>query len=328
MYKSKIMFKLFSLLLFTNFIVLGTPTIELDFQNEIVEGEKYYVELERKSQSYGDCWKETMSNLHTGCKQLTEDVQSRLALAFANCFLKHAGIDPCVCNHDDLISNCLKNCSDRVFNTFTEFFTHTQSVCHYLQHREWQVEMARTALLLTENSKKINKNLDESARSQFKILDLQQAALAEQKRSISNGKILTAELMRSRESAKDLYNEFKTTTYEQKLLLFEIFDRMKNLQNFVLGEFTGVYTAAYYLVVATLVYILTSVPRTADARIWLILIISLNAVTEKFLTSYTLQRNSIEVNAIITSVWKYFAIVSIYFILLRSKLGFFCTSLL
>lgn len=313
------MFKLFFSLLITNFIVLGTSELELDFQDQIVEGEKYYVELERKSQSYGECWKETMSNLHTGCKQLTEDVQSRLALAFANCFLKHAGIVPCVCNHDVLISDCLNNCSDRVFSTFTEFFTHTQSVCHYLQHREWQVEMARTALLLTENSKKISKNLDESARSQFKILDLQQAALAEQKRSISNGKILTAELMRSRENARDLYNEFKTTTYEQKLLLFEIFDRMKNLQNFVLGEFTGVYTAAYYLVVATLVYILTSVPRTADGRIWLILIISLNAVAEKFLTSYTLQSNNIEVNTIITSVWKYFTIVLISYIVFIIK---------
>lgn len=295
--------------------MLCTPAVELDFQDQIAEGETYYVELQRKSQSYGECWKEAMSNLHTGCKQLTEDVQSRLALAFANCFLKHTGIGACLCNDDVSISDCLTNCSDRVYSTFTEFFTHTQSVCHYLQHKEWQVEMARTALLLTENSKKISKNLDESARSQFKILDLQQAALAEQKRSISNGKILTAELMRSRESARDLYNEFKTTTYEQKLLLFEIFDRMRNLQNFVLGEFTGVYTAAYYLVVATLVYILTSVPRTADARIWLILIISLNAVAEKFLTSYTLQRNSIEVNPIITSVWKYFACFNIFHII-------------
>ena len=298
-------------------MILFTCAVELDFQDQVAEGEKYYAELQKISLSeYGTCWKDAMSDLYIGCKELTEDIQSRLALSFANCFLKKSGVDPCLCTHDDMISDCLKNCSDRVFNVYTEFFTHTHSVCHYLQHREWQVEIARTALLLTKNSHKISQKLDQSAKSQSKILDLQQASLIEQKKSIANGQILNAELVRSRENARNLYSEFKTTTQEQRLLLFEIFDRMKNLQNFVLGEFTGVYTAAYYLGIAVLVYILTSVPRTAGARIWLIVTISVNAVSEKILTSHTLHGNDVEVNPVFTSVCKVLCIQYIYVLLI------------
>lgn len=273
-----------------------------NFQNQVVEGEKLYVELQKKSIRYGDCWKQAMIDIHVGCRQLTEEVQGRLALSFANCFLMHAGIDPCPCSSDVPLSSCLRNSSDRVFSTYREFFTHTQTICHYLQHRQFQEEAARAVQELTQNSQSISKKLDESSKSQSKILDLQQASITEQKKLISHGRVLNAELQRSRESARDIYNEFKMTTSEQKLLLFEVFDRMKNLQNFVLGEFTGVYTVAYYIVAATLIYILTSVPRTAEARIWLVLIITSNAILEKVLTTYTLDANILEVNPVTTYV--------------------------
>lgn len=257
--------------------------IDFNFQKEITEGEKHYAELEKKMQTYGHCWKVAISNLHIGCKQLTEDIQSRLALSFTNCFLIHTGHEPCACADDVPIRHCLKNSDDRLFNTYREFFTHTQNICHYLQHRLWQEEASETVLLLTEYSRVISEKMDDSAKHQSQILHLQQAALSDQRRLISNSKFLSAELQRSRESARDIYNEFISMTQEQKLLIFQVFDKMKNLQNFVLGEFSGVYTAAYYIIAASLIYILTSVPRTSEARIWLILIITINAIFERIL---------------------------------------------
>lgn len=216
-------------------------SLEVDFNLEksMIAGEKHYSDMVKKIDSYGDCWKRTMLDLHVGCKRLTEDVQSRLALSFANCFLSHAGSEPCRCADDVPIATCLGNSSERMFSTYREFFTHTQSICHYLQHREWQEEAAETVLVLTKNSQAVSKKLDESFKSQTKILNLQEAAMSEQKRLISNGRILNAELQQSRNTARDMYNEFKTTTHEQKFLLFQLYDKIKDLQNFVLGELTG-----------------------------------------------------------------------------------------
>lgn len=279
--------------------------INSNIQDYIPEGERHYSELLRKAQSYGDCWKKAVTDLHRDCKHLTEEVQSRLSLSFTNCFLKHSGFDVSPCPHDVSISVCFKNSNDRdrLFSTYTEFFTHTQSICHYLQHKEWQEEAANTILMLTEISQIVSKKLDESSQSQSKILDLAQAALYEQKRLISSGRILNTELQKSRDNARVVYNEFKATTNEQRLLLFEVFDRVKSLQKFVFGEFTGIYTVAYYLIAVLLIYISTSVARTANARIWLILVISLNAALERFLTTYSIEKELSSSNSTLTNVW-------------------------
>ena len=41
---------------------------------------------------FGDCWKTALAELEHGCGNLDEDVQSRMALGFANCFLQKAGL--------------------------------------------------------------------------------------------------------------------------------------------------------------------------------------------------------------------------------------------
>lgn len=160
-----------------------------------------------------------------------------------------------------------------------------QHLDHFLRHQEWQADMARTAMLLTESSKKIRKILDESSQSQFKMLE---ALLAQQKQSLSKGRILSAELIRSRNSAKDLYEEFQTTYQDQKKIIFE---RLKSLQNFILGQFSGFYTVTYFSILGLIIYVITSVPKTAEARLWLILIIILNAVAEYCLTGVILHNS-------------------------------------
>ncbi|KAF8766691.1 Protein GAMETE EXPRESSED 1 like protein [Argiope bruennichi] len=289
------------------FAKTDSAEVDLNFQDKLTQGESLYKELVKKS--YGSCWKEALSHLHFSCKHLTEEIQSRLALSFTNCFLKHSGSEICPCPDDSPISTCLGNSSDRVFSTYTEFFTHTQSICHYLQHREWQEQTHKTVAMLTENSEIVSKKLDESRKTQSKILDMQQVSLSEQRRLISNGRSLNKELAKSRSQARYAFDEFKASTNEQKHLIFEIFDRVKGLQHFVLGEFTSIYTFAYYFAGVFVIYLITSVPQTASARIWLLLLKSGNVVLERILVSYNLDEEMtklfpLEINGpIYSNIW-------------------------
>ncbi|KAG8180795.1 hypothetical protein JTE90_012974 [Oedothorax gibbosus] len=238
--------------------------------------------------TYGDCWQKALADLRTGCKQLNEETQSRLALSFANCFLEHSGTKNCPCSAETPISHCLKNVSDRIFVTYTKFFTHTQSICHYLQHREWQREAEESVFRLTETSISVSRKLDQASQTQDKILDTTTKALSQSQALISNGQTLHSELEKSRNFAKTIFAEFKSTTQDQRLLVFEVFDRIKSLQNFVLGEFTSVYTFVYYGVGVFLIYVLTSVPKTAEARLCLLLMVLMNAAIERMLVTCSL----------------------------------------
>ena len=55
--------------------------------------------------------------------------------------------------------------------------------------------------------------------------------------------------------------EFKTSTDEQRLLIFEIFDRVAKLQNLVMGELSWLYTVVFYAAATLVVYILTATRR-------------------------------------------------------------------
>lgn len=71
--------------------------------------------LEHKADWYGECWTDVLADLHVGCKQLDEEKNSRLAMGFANCFLKQSTkAQPCSCHSDDDISNCINKYNDKV----------------------------------------------------------------------------------------------------------------------------------------------------------------------------------------------------------------------
>lgn len=64
---------------------------------------------------------------------LNDEVQSRLALNFANCFLEKAGLRTYPCEPDTPISECLVNIDNNAFTTYSNFFTHTHNMCYFLQ---------------------------------------------------------------------------------------------------------------------------------------------------------------------------------------------------
>lgn len=61
--------------------------------------------------------------LWTGCRSLTDDLQARLALKFANCFLEKSGMKGYPCPDDKEVPLCLEGISNNGFNTYSNFFT-------------------------------------------------------------------------------------------------------------------------------------------------------------------------------------------------------------
>lgn len=273
----------------------------LDESQDFALGEDYYAELKHlEENSYGTCWTGTMKKLKETCKQLNQVKQRNLAFELANCFLQESGIERCECNKDE-IHRCLRDCDEKLFYTFTEFFIHIYSVCHFLQQKQFQVEIAKTALLLKKNTDRVNQLLVDSAKSQDKIVDLQKNVIEEQKKSIANSKWLTDQISKSRQQAKFMYQEFTEATIEQKHLIIKIFDRLRHFETFILGELTVFHSILYFISITVITYILTSVPRTYKARFYMMALIVASAVFEKYIQDFTLNSN-IELNIQIVSV--------------------------
>jgi hypothetical protein len=86
-------------------------------------------------------------------------------------------------------------------------------------------------------------------------------------------------------------HEFRTSTLEQKRILFDVFDRLTSLQAWAVGEISWLDTVVFYVSSIIVSYVVTATPRTQEARIWIFLIITVNAVIERIVVSQFLQDN-------------------------------------
>jgi len=123
----------------------------------VAQGKAQYeiIQLASRMPRYGECWKAALRRLDNGCQQLDDEVQSRLALSFANCFLEKAGIRTYPCEDSAPLADCLKNVDNNGFTTFSNFFTHTQNMCYFLQAQVWQEHTDETVNRLTAFSAKV-----------------------------------------------------------------------------------------------------------------------------------------------------------------------------
>ncbi len=110
--------------------------------NKAGEDEYYLINSYSQLPKYGNCWKNALLNVNIGYKSLIKDKQSKLAIMFTSFLLKHLDADLADCQKLNLISdeNFLKKCfellknNNNAFVLFTEFFTHTQNICFFLQN--------------------------------------------------------------------------------------------------------------------------------------------------------------------------------------------------
>ena len=239
-------------------------------------GKERFQLMAREEKTYGDCWRKAIQSLTTNCKRLDDEIQSRLALSFANCFLQRSGQTTYPCDENQRIEDCLRGVSERAFNSYTEFFTHTQSVCFYLQSELWQQNTESTIDRLTQTSLNVKNRLEDASKQLDQLNGLQEMSIGSQLR-------LNEELV----AARDTINEFKTSSAEQRFIVKEILDRFIRLQDFVVVEISYGYSLIFFFVSMIVIYFMTTPVRTNEARLWLFLILVINLIVERVIASYT-----------------------------------------
>ena len=242
---------------------------------------------------YGSCWKAALENLKEGCQNLDDEIQTKLALNFANCFLEKAGQQTYPCNEQNNdgnngLRNCLKAMDSNAFTAFSNFFTHTHNMCQFLMSQIWRENTAKTISTLSETSARAVEATKQSLSMQDALLANQAETLDYQKQIAANGSALSQALESSRANARALMEEFRASTDEQRALIFSIFDRVGQLQSLVVSEVSWFYTVIFYAGCLLVVYITTATKRTADARIPLIIALTLNFVLERVICSLAL----------------------------------------
>lgn len=268
----------------------STSRLEVDSpdSSEAAKTQLQKIRDEAKHMRYGQCWTEALGVLQAGCRRLTDETQRRIAYAFARCHLQASGRSIPECHDEKPMSECTdsETIPDIAFNAYTEFFTHTQQICFHLQNQAWHEATENTISRLADNSAEVATQLEHSS-------DVAKEMVAQQTKSLENQEILLQNEERLKDSMEKSvldvqrsHAETKAIISEQRALFSEVFDRVAMLQKTVLGEFSSIYTFGFYVGSTLMAYILTSTTRTSGARIWLFLILMMNAATERAISHY------------------------------------------
>ncbi|VDH91037.1 Hypothetical predicted protein [Mytilus galloprovincialis] len=276
------------------FIVL----VEVKFTNldksKFHAGKTEFELMQSKSEfpNYGYCWKETIIVLTKDCKQLTAEVQGKLALAYLNCFLQMQNLPIYECDVTQKLSECTQNMKDSDRNSMATFFTHTQNICYFLESQVWHDETERTIKRLATSSEDVATQLEETSELQNEMLHQQKESMTNQQEILEKSVNLSNIISTSSDNIHKIFDEYKNATNEQRLLIGDLFDKFSHLQSMMLGEFTGLYSILYYAVMVLMSYFLTSAPRTAAARFWLFGVATVNILSERFAISWLISEEN------------------------------------
>lgn len=166
---------------------------------------------------------------------------------------------------------CINSMSDRAFNIYAEFYTHTLNICWFLRGQIWQETIA-------ENTWKVGKQLQDSAKNQEEILKNQKESLELQERLLKYGNVLE----------ENMEKFYKSSREQQEIInLFSL--SLNNLQSWLLGELSWFDTLIFYIVSSLFVMFFTSVSRTNNARLLMLCILTSNTFIER-LICYVMSR--------------------------------------
>ncbi|KAG2462645.1 GEX1 protein, partial [Polypterus senegalus] len=218
---------------------------------------------------YGACWITALERVHIGCKEFTDEAQSRIALGFTHCHLQRSGRSFPACSEEDSIQVCTQHMDSVAFGVYTEFFTHTHSICYFLQNEIWQQQAENTIDSLMASVIFIGTAL---------VLKL------------NNGKYRLQWVETSR-GVKRVFEEMKHSANEQQLIFSEIFNRLSYLQSFVVTESNTLYSLLVNLMALGAVFLVTSTTRTSGARLFLFSLVALNVYLERLICSMVMESN-------------------------------------
>ena len=98
--------------------------------------------------------------------------QSFLALQFANCFLEKSGQQTHPCPRGRRVKECLEGVGNNAFTAYSNFYTHTQNMCFFLESQVWHEETENKIKRLSEASSSAAEAIDKAARHGLKNFSL------------------------------------------------------------------------------------------------------------------------------------------------------------
>lgn len=245
-----------------------------DSKEKVEEGRQRYELIKSEAPKYGACWTNAIQSLHVGCARLNDEVQARMGLSFANCFLEKVGSKnyPCTMDHD--IKSCVQSMDDRAFNTYTHFYTHTQSICFFLANQIWQESTSKVVHTLKDTSIKVSERL-------IKLQDLQEQSIDTQ-----------LELNEKMAQSKSSLDSFGQSLKEKQVIETEILKKFLEIKEFILSELSKFYSIGFYLIAIITIYLITTPIRTNSARFWVLILFAANLAVERFVVSNILNTES------------------------------------
>lgn len=252
------------------------------------EGRRQYEIINGKTKlpMYGQCWKDALVKIQTGCRELTDVVQSQLALLYLNCFLRVSGKAVYTCDLEKSVTECTKDMTNTDLSTYATFFTQTHSICYFLEAQNWQNEAEQTISKLAASSANMVEVLEESAILQESIVRKQNVTLENQDKILLKASNLSNVVATASTNVLEIISSFEQTTFDQRRMMNDIFDKVANLQSAVLGGFSRFYSLIYYTLSILVSCLLTSARRTSGARFWLLAIMTINIIVERLILFY------------------------------------------
>ncbi|CAL4125804.1 unnamed protein product, partial [Meganyctiphanes norvegica] len=248
-------------LLVTSVVSEEGPPLE-GFQAAASEGELQYQMVAREA---------TMPR-YTAVHVSICNVQSRVALAFTNCYVARFGWDTYPCEMEQELSECMSSLDNRAASIYSSMLTNTLAMCQFLQAQAWHKSTYDAVTNLRAASDAVSSQLTEAADSA--------TALRQQ---------LNAQLVESRDSLKEAFGEIRDSTMEQRGLIVDVFDRLARLQALVMDEFTWFYAIVFYVSGVIVSMIATYTQRTLGARLPLLTLLGISLSVERSLAAWVLQ---------------------------------------
>ncbi|XP_057715657.1 uncharacterized protein LOC130931136 isoform X2 [Corythoichthys intestinalis] len=230
---------------------------------------------------YGECWARALEEVDTHCVDMTSESQGLLALKFTHCHLSSSGRNFPECPEGSVVSKCTVSMDNVAFNTYTEFFTHAHTICHFLQSEAWQNRAENIMHRLTESSAGVVEQLESTKQMAEELIEAQSVALQAQQEILDSGEELRVTLKDSTQGLRSMFSELSSVSKEQQVALSELFSRVSFLQNFLMMEAHSVTSCLYNAAALFASFLLTSTQRSSRARFSLMALVGLNFYLER-----------------------------------------------
>ena len=254
-------------------------------KERIQEGKQRLEEFQTTAQ-YSPCWKEALDNLHSTCRTMSDDDQRRLALAFSNCHFKASNRETYPCPPESDVGDCTSpsKMDSSAFNVYTEFFTHSNSICFYLQSALWQEKTEKTVDKLSDTSKAAVEKLEKSLEYHKELELKQDKSLKNQDSMLSYHHQLSESVQNTKTDMDKAFQEMYAKAESQKMILDDVLGTLRSgfgniqwLMSSILGEIITIETAGFFIVSLLLI---TLLPQFGTSRLWLYLTLILYGLFE------------------------------------------------